>query len=145
MAQIKPEYEAIPEFQKMAAKLVEIYPEVLNGINAAEIQCVGVINKEWKAGKPLFELKTVEMPIRMDCPYSYYVIISCEQWNGRGEPHKAALVMDVLCSISREGDGKVIQFDMKDHAVMLRTLGVDYHTSPDIPNILEGKITWKKE
>ncbi len=145
MAQIKPEFEAIPEFRKVASKLVEIYPEVLNGINASEIQCVGVINKEWKQGKPLFEIKTVEMPIKMDTPYSYYVIIPSSEWNARDEAHKAALVMDVLCCISREGDGKVVAFDKKDHAVMLRTLGVDYHTSPDIPNILEGKTTWKKE
>jgi hypothetical protein len=124
---------------------VEIYPEVLNGITAAEIQCVGVTNKEWKAGKPLFELRAVDMPIRMDCPYSFYVIVAMDVWNGRDEAHQAALVMEVLCSISREGDNKIVPFDMKGHSVMFRTLGVDYHTQPNIPNILEGKTQWKKD
>lgn len=145
MAQSKPEYESIPEFRQIASKLIELYPEVLDGVNANEIQCVIVLNKDWKQGKPLFEIKTVEMPIRMDIPYSYYVIIPASEWYARDEAHKAALVMDALCSISPDGDGRVIQFDLKDHAVMLRTLGVDYHVSPSIPNILEGKTQWKKE
>ena len=85
------------------------------------------------------------MPIRLDCPFSFYVIIAMNEWVSRDESHQAALTMDVLCSISRDGDGKVVTFDMKDHGVMLRTLGVDYHTSPNIPNILEGKTSWKKE
>lgn len=145
MAQIKPEYEAIDEFKKMAAKLIEIYPEMLNGIVASEIQAVGVTNKEWKPGRPIWELKTVDMPIRMDCPYGFYVIISMSEWQGRDDAHKAALVMDVLCSISKDGDGKVVPFDLKGHAVMMRTLGVDYHTQANIPNILEGKTVWRKE
>ena len=145
MPQIKPEYEAIPEFRQMAVKLVDKYPEVLNGVKATEIQCVGVTNKDPKDGRPQWEIKPVLMPMRMDCPYSYYVILNMKDWAGMDEKHQALLAFDVLCSISPEGDGRVVPFDLKDHAVVVRTVGVDYLARPDVPNILTDDVKWQKE
>jgi hypothetical protein len=145
LAQVKPEYEAIPEFKQIAAKLVDKYPEVLNGVNASEIQCVGVTNKEPKDGRPTFEIKPVPMPIRMDCPYTYYVILNKQDWDGMDNKHQALMAFDVLCSISPDGDGKVIPFDLKDHAVVVRTVGCDYLSRPDVPDILTDDIKWQKE
>lgn len=143
--QTKPEYEVIDEFKGLASKLVEKYPEVLDGVNPNVVRCVGVTNKDPKEGKPLFEIRPVPMPIRLDCPYSYYIIVNMGDWQSLSQQHKALLAMDVLCSISREDDGKVIPFDLKDHAVILRTVGVDYMKRPDVPDIIKTKVEWKKD
>ncbi len=145
MPQIRPEYEVIEEFKAIAAKLVEKYPEVLDGINPNAVRCVGVTNKDPKEGKPLWEVRPVPMPIRLDCPYDYYVIVNAHDWSSWSPNHQALLAMDVLCSLSREGDGKVVPFDLKDHAVMLRTVGVDYMKRADVPDIINDQIDWKKE
>lgn len=145
MPQVKPEYDVIEEFKAIAAKLVEKYPEVLDGINPNLVRCVGVTNKDPKEGKPLFELRNVPMPIRLDCPYDYYAIVNLADWQSWDTKHQALLAMDILCSISREGDGRVVPFDMKDHSVMLRTVGVDYMKRSDVPDIINDPVDWKKE
>lgn len=145
MAQLKPEYETIKEFRTIADKLVHMYPDVLDGISAATLTCVGVKNKDPKEGKPLFELRPVPYPIRLDCPYDAYVIVNMKDWETFDQKHQAALVFDVLCSLSREGDGKVVPFDLKDHSVVVRTLGVDYMKRAEIPDILSQQVDWKKE
>lgn len=145
MPQLKPEYEVIEEFRSIATKLVEKYPEVLDGLKPSLIRCVGVTNKDPKDGKPLWEIRNVSMPIRIDCPYDYYVIVNMSDWQSWDIKHQALITMDILCSLSKDGDGRVIPFDMKDHAVMLRTVGVDYMKRADVPNILEDNVDWKKE
>jgi hypothetical protein len=145
MAQIKPEYEAIKEFRTISEKLVQKYPDVLEGVNAALISCVGVTNKDPKEGKAIWELHPVKYPPRLDCPYDYYVIVNMKDWDAFDLKHKALLAFDVLCSISREEPGKVVPFDLKDHAVVLRTVGVDYMKRADVPDILTDNIDWKKE
>lgn len=124
---------------------MEKYPEVLDGVNPTTVRAVGVTNKDPKDGKPLFELRPVPMPIRLDCPYDYYVIVNMADWQAWSPNHQALLAMDVLCSLSREGDGKVVPFDMKDHSVMLRTVGVDYMKRMDVPDIINDQVDWKKE
>ena len=124
---------------------MEKYPEVLDGINPTLVRCVAVTNKDPKEGKPLWEIRPVPMPIRLDCPYDYYVIVNSADWSTYDEKHQALLAMDILCSLSREGDGKVVPFDMKDHSVMLRTVGVDYMKRADVPDIIKDQIDWKKE
>jgi len=144
MAQTKPEYERIAEFKTIIDKLIAKYPEILEGIDSNSIACFGINNKEPKEGKPLFDLKTVSYPIRLDVEYDYYVIINTTDWNALSEKHKALLTMDILCSISREGEVRLVPFDLKDHAVMLRTVGVDYMTRDDVPDIINDKIDWKE-
>jgi hypothetical protein len=107
--------------------------------------CYAVTNKDPKEGKPLWELRNVPYPIRLDCNFDYYVIVNSKDWDGMDNKHKALLVMDVLCSIDREEPGKTVPFDLKDHAVMIRTVGVDYQKRPDVPDILNENIEWKKE
>lgn len=129
----------------MAKKLVDKYPDVLDGINAAAIRCVAVTNKEPKDNKPMWELRAVPMPIRLDCPFSHYVIVNMADWGSMLDKHRALLIFDVLCSISRDGEEKVVPFDIKDHAVILRTVGVDYMKRTDVPDIINDNIQWKKE
>lgn len=143
MAQYKPEYEKIEELTDIAIKLVSKYPEVLHGIEPESVVCYAITNKDRGESKPLYEVKTVPYPIRLDCPYDYYVIVYNSDWQGMGEKHKAILTFKALCNISKEGDGRVIPFDLKDHAVVVRTLGVDHMSDGMVPDILNGQVEWK--
>lgn len=145
MAQSKPEYETLKEFRTIAEKLVNKYPDVLDGIDSNLITCVGVKNKDPKEGKGPFEIKPVPYPIRLDNPFAYYIVVNSQEWDTFDLKHKAALVFDALCCISKEDDGKVVPFDLKDHSVVIRTLGVDYMKRADIPDIMGSNVVWKKE
>ncbi|MDN0092720.1 hypothetical protein QVN24_17220, partial [Yersinia ruckeri] len=87
-----------------------------------------------------WEIRNVPYPIRLDCPYDHYVIVNSKDWDTFDTKHKAMLVFDVLCSIDREEPGKTVPFDLKDHAVVIRTIGTDYKKRADIPDILEATV-----
>lgn len=145
MAQSKPEYESIDEYSNIASQLINKYPEVFGQLDVDKIKCVAITNKERSDRKPLWEVRSVPYPIRMDCPYAYYIIVYMSDWVELDDAHKAALVAASLHAIPFESDkeGKVNQPDMKDYSNMLRTMGVDYMDSPDIPNLLTDEVEWK--
>ena len=146
MAQVKAEYAALDEFADIAQKLIDKYPEIFGGIDISTIKCVVITNKdcaEKKKSKP-YEVKGVPQPIRMDCPFSYYVILYQSDWVERDEAHKAILVSAILQAIpvSTEDEGKVNTYDLKDYDRMLRNFGVDYMDSDSIPNLLADDYKW---
>lgn len=123
-----------------------MYPDQLEGIKTNLITGVVVTNKDPKDDdKDKYEIRNVPYPIRMDCAYDYYVIINQKIWDEFDEAHQAALVMKALLRISRDEDQKVVPYDLKDHSVMVRKLGVDYLDAPNIPNILTTKVDWTKK
>ena len=80
----------------------------------------------------------------MFCPKVYFVVLYSSDWDVFDEARKAAVVADVLFSISPTVDGDTIPFDKRDHSIILRTLGVDYMSEPVIANILEENVDWKQ-
>lgn len=145
MAQIKAEYEAVAEFETLAKGLVNKYPGVFSDIDLSKIKCVGITNKERKDGKRMWDVKPVPMPVKMDCPFSYYLVVFMNDWVEMDETRRLLLVADALLSIPDEDDnGKIIQPDMKDFSLMLRTFGVDYMDKSGAPNLLKDKVDWKK-
>ena len=130
----------------IADKLANMYPEVFDGIDTKVIAGVVVTNKDPKDDdKDKYEIRNVPYPIRLDCAFDYYVIFNQKIWDGFDEAHQNALVMKALLRISKEGDAKVVPYDLKDHAIMVRKLGVDYLDNQSIPNILTTKVDWTKE
>jgi len=146
MPQIKPNYEQLPEFAELAKKLIDLYPSVFPDIDADKLAAVQITNKERPEKKTqLWELKPVTPPITLFCPKSYFITVHSSDWDSLNDKHRAALVADVLLSISPEGEGKTVPFDKKDHSIILRTLGVDYMDTDNIPDLLSGKVDWRKE
>jgi len=143
LAQLKPEYESIEEFKAIAVKLVDKYPQFFNGINANEIRAVGITNKDPKDDAEMFALMPVPMPIRMDCPYGYYVICNMQDWMGMDSKHQQIQVFRVLCRISPDNDGKVLPFDLKDVYVVVKNFGTDYERG-EVPDILADGFTMKE-
>ena len=142
MAQAKPEFVTLKEFRDIADQLLKKYPDKLEGIDVKEVTCVAITNKEPKTVKPEYEIKPVPFPIRLDCPYGYYIVVNGQQWDTMGAKAKPVLVLKALSQLSREGDGKVVPLDLKDQHFLVKKLGVDYLTNPDIPDILNDNVDW---
>ena len=138
--QIKPEFEASEQFSTIAAKIADKWPAVFEGIDASEIRCYLITNKECPESRKAWELKAVPQPIRIDCPYGWYVIMYKQDWEEMDEKRQAIRVAEVLCGVGEEG--KVNPFDLKDFGVMVRTLGVDYQDNANVPDILNDKVEW---
>jgi hypothetical protein len=144
MAKIKPIYEELPEFTDIVKKLIDLYPSNFPNIDAKCIAAVQITNKSRpEKKKQVWELRPVVPPITLFCDKLYFVTLFADDWAGFSEKHRAAIVADVLMSISPDGEGKTVPFDMKDHSVILRTLGVDYMETADIPDLMSGKVTWR--
>lgn len=143
MAQIKAEYEENKEFSEIAQQLSQKYPEVFSTLDVDQIKCVAITNKDRsEKSDVLWKTVAVPMPIRMDCPYGYYVVLHLSDWVELGQKHKAALVFDALQSIPTESDkeGRLNTHDLKGYGVSLRTLGLDFMEREDIPNLLTDSI-----
>ncbi|NJL70105.1 MAG: hypothetical protein HC888_00220 [Candidatus Competibacteraceae bacterium] len=148
MAQVKAEWEIIPEFNELAEKLVEKYKQKFYGIETDIIRCYAITNKERsQKNNKFWELKPVPYPVRLDCPYSYYITVHLSDWEGMEKKHRLAMIAQILHSIPLDEngqmeDGKVIPFDLKDHSPMVRTFGADYLVRDDIPDLLDEEVEW---
>lgn len=146
MAKIKPEYEELAEFNEIAEKLISLYPNVFPDVDAKQIAAVQVINKSRPEKKSqVWDLKPIVPPVTLFCSKLYFITVYSSDWEAFSEKHKAAVVADVLLTISPEGEGKTVPFDKKDHSIILRTLGIDYMDNGDIPDLLQGKVDWRRE
>lgn len=145
MAKIKPEYKELPEFLEIMDKVLKLYPGVFPDIDPEQIAAVQIVNKPRPEKKnQVWDLKPVKAPVTLFCPKVYFVVLYSSDWDVFDEARKAAVVADVLFSISPTVDGDTVPFDKRDHSIILRTLGVDYMSEPSIDNILDGKTDWKQ-
>jgi len=145
--QIKAEFEVVSEFASLAKSLKTKYPEIFDGIDVDTLKCVAITNKERTSSrKKLWSILPVKQPVRMDCPFSYYVILFSTDWEELNEKMRLLLVADVLQSIPTDDDeGKVLSPDMREFSVMLRTFGVDFMDDDSkVPHLIQDKVTWKR-
>jgi len=143
MPQVKKEYEVVEEYQSIASALVNKYPEVFGEMDVTKLRCVAIMNKDRKNDK-LWEVRPVPMPIRMDCPYAYYITIFNKDWVEMDEIRRQYLVADTLHAIpdSEDEEGKVIAHDAKYYNPMLRTFGPDFMENAKLKNMLESEVKW---
>lgn len=149
MAKNKPEYEVNSEFNEMAMKLVEKFPEKFNHIPVDKICCVNITNKTRKEDDDthdrIWKIQAVKMPMAIHCNYSFYIVLYSSDWEERSEKHKLALVADALHGIpdDAESEGKVNPCDTKGYGPMFRTLGLDFESNGSIPHLLNDDIVWR--
>lgn len=149
MAKIRPEYEVVNEFSIMANQIINKYPECFHGVDVDKICCVKIINKDRaETNNKIWQLQAVKMPIRLHCPYAYFVTLHSADWDERDETHKLLLIAEILHGIPHDenDEGKVIPFDTKGYGGMYRTFKtIDYLDDPQAPHILNNDINWIKE
>jgi hypothetical protein len=146
MAKEKPQYEVNEEFNSMAVKIVEKYPEQFYGIDIDKICCVNIMNKERSESKKIpWKLEAVKMPVALHCPYGWYVILYSSDWDSFNDSQKLLLVAEVLHGVPRDesDEGMVVPMDVKGFGSMFRTFKtIDYLDNPASPNILVEDIEW---
>jgi len=142
MGQVKNEYAEVPEFIKIGEQLVKKFPNVFANVDTTVIQCVAIMNKQRKDGAARWKVTPVVMPVRMNCPYAYYITIFNDDWTELDESHRQGLVSEVLCSVNTDEEGKTNKYDAQYYNVMLRTFGPDYMDDPKLPNLLRDTIKW---
>jgi len=137
MAQKKAQFEIVEEFETMTEKLIKKFPDVFGNIPISKIRCVAIMNKNRSSStKKKWAVKPVPDPIRLDCPYYYYIIVHHKDWASLPEAKQYLLLMDALQAIPVDQDdidkGKLTAPDLSMYGVMARTFGVDFMDDSDI-------------
>ena len=149
MAQDKPEYEVNEEFNIMATQLVEKYVDKFSNVEIGRVRCVNLMNKPRKekegSSERIWKINAVKMPMAMDSPFLWYVVLHVQDWEDLSEKHRLALVADVLHGLPNEIDnqGKVTPCDTKGYHSIFKTIGIDYLDDPDIPHLINDDVRWK--
>jgi len=149
MSQSKPEYEYLDEFTELAKQVVSKYQDEFYGIDPDKLRPVAITNKERPAkSQKLWDVKAVPMPIKMDCPYTHYIILWAQDWHIMTRKHKLLLISQILWAIPVDeygemNESKVKPFDLKDYYAMQATFGTDWLVKDDVPDILDKKVNWK--
>ena len=142
---VKPEYENLDEWNSLANSIAQKHPERFGGLDLAKIKAVVITNKD-KPDDPdkVFDVVPVKMPVKMDCPFSYYVVYWTSDWATRDEEHKLVAVAKAMRAIPTDDkeEGKVFPPNMKDFSDLVLTLGPDYLNKPKIPHLLRDNIKW---
>lgn len=150
MANNKLEWEQIEEFDTMAAKMVEMYPERFGVIDSSSVIAYGVINKDKPAGntKP-YEMSGVTEPESFNSNKKYFVKLYMTDWEAKDDSGKEWTVFSALSRIDIEkpDSGKVLGFDYKDQGVIVRTIGADWHTRGNLPSLLGSgnRVTFRDD
>ncbi|MFW6173641.1 MAG: putative metallopeptidase [Elusimicrobiota bacterium] len=147
MPQVLPVFEVVEEFEEMAQKIVKKFPDIFGGTPIKKIRCVSIVNKNRSSKKTrLWSVKPVPDPIRLDCPYYYYIIVYQGDWASLPETKQYLLLMDALQAIPVDDDdirkGKVLSPDLSEFGIMIRTFGVDFMENSEI-HPLEDYFEWK--
>ena len=149
MAKVKKQYEVVDDFPVMANKLVQKYPEEfpLSSEDVDGIRCVKITNKDPKEDNS-WKTIAVSMPMLIDSPFKWYVIIYASDWDSYGEKQKAWMIADILHSIDKDDDGCpiVVPKNTKLYAVMARTChGIDFMDDSSLPDPIEETIEWQHD
>ena len=145
MPQIKAEWEEIPEFIDIASKLKEKYTERFDHINVDLLVAYKCTNKTKPEKKSkLYDMTGEGEPEAFTNPKKYFVKMFYDTWDNLSENNRIALVFSALSRIPADDpeSGKVEGYDMHDQSFMARTLGVDWQTRTDIPNLLRESISF---
>ncbi|KKL45683.1 hypothetical protein LCGC14_2353160 [marine sediment metagenome] len=151
MAQIAAEWEEIPEFLTLAKKLQEHFsgtPENVDHVNLDTVIAYKCTNKNKPEKKTkLYDMSGLSEPEAFLHPRKYFVKIFHDVWDNLDEVNRLAIVFSSLHRVDKENpeSGKIQGFDMHDQAFMVRTLGADWQTRSDIPNLLTDKVEFRNE
>lgn len=144
MANIIIEWEEIPEFGMMAAKVIEHYPNKFSQIDPHWLIAYGISNKdrpEGKRGKP-WDISGSTEPESFTNTKKYFLTTFLSYWNACSEELKYGIVLSMLERIDSDhpDSGRLKPYDYKDQGVMVRTFGVDWERSPNLPHLLKTNV-----
>ena len=99
------DYEEITDFNNVAKKVIEKYPELFPNVDPDEfLDLLRVVVKkgaEREDGDIEYEVKGIGFPVRMFCESGYVVTIYETDWSTMDEAHKAILCLKIMKRLSR--------------------------------------------
>jgi len=143
MAQDKPEFAILQDYNGIADRIVTKYPELFHHIDVKQIRCFSITNKDRKPEKRPYDVQGVPLPIRLDCPYSWYVIVYGREWAEYTEKQKNLII---LLSLMHVGDepGEVVKPDTQEFACILDHMGRKPWEKDDIKDVLKDHVDFVK-
>jgi len=128
-------------------ELVDLNNEKFYGVDVDKIRAYAVTNKErGEKQKKIWEMKSVPMPIRLDCQYTYFIVVHLSDWDQMLKWQKGLVILDILHGIPGPADeGKILPMDLKDYSPIIRTFGADYLCDAPEQDPFSGPIKWKDE
>lgn len=143
--QIKPKWEEIPEFTKMAEKLIAKYRDRFDGLDVSKIVAYGCTNKDRPEKKAkVYDMVGEPEPECLTNSKQYFIKFFMKDWMDRAEAQKLLLVFSALERIDRDNPGKIFPLDYRDQSIMVHTVGLDWSERDDVPNILKDTIVIKE-
>ena len=142
MAQVKATFEEVPEIIEIAKKLIEKHQD-FSAIDISKIKAVAVNNKERSEKKRIWEIVSSKPPMSTYCSCQYCIVVYLSDWTEMPEIVKNKIVAAALWSIVPDEEGKLKPFDLKDHAVMVKTFGVDWQSIEGSVDPLAQDFKWK--
>lgn len=83
--------------------------------------------------------------MKLDCPFSYYIVTFSSYYDTLSEKHKSLFVAEMLQSIpsSTEDEGKTKPRDLRAYKLQIHNFGINWQDSPDVPDLLNEDYQWK--
>jgi len=145
VSKMLPEFERLTQWEQMAKRVVNKYPERYGHVDLSKIAAYVITNKDKIETAYPYEMATDKLPMRLSNPYDYFVWFkTTELWHDKPQNIKVALVVSALSRIDPEKPYAIAPWDYKDQNVMVKTFGPLWSENCDIPNILEDDIIWKE-
>lgn len=141
MAQIKPEWEVISEWDNLMAQVIGKFH--FDHVDPSLVIAYKCINKSKPEGKTkLYDMSGQTEPEAFTNSKKYFVKLFHNVWDVMDQKNRLLIVFSALSRIDKvkPDSGKVSGFDLHDQSFMARTFGVDWATRSDIPNILTDNV-----
>lgn len=145
MSKLMNEFERLNEWEDIAKKLVDKYPERWGHVDTSKLVAYVITNKEnnEEKGRP-YEMQTDKLPMRLSNQYDYFIWFKHpDDWNEKPMNIRIALVISALERIDPDKPFSIGPLDYKDQSVMLRTFGMSWATNPEIPDALKTDVKFK--
>lgn len=143
------QWAEIPEFTNLVEKLIAKYPERFSSIEPDWFVAYGCVNKERPkdSSKPPYDIEGETEPKSFTNTKKYFITVFQNDWDGRSEESKIAIVFAALSRIDQDNpqSGKILSYNYKDQDVMVRTFGPDWHLRGRLPNLLKDEIRIQDE
>ncbi len=148
MAQIKPEWEEIPEFIDISRMLIEKYEETLGHVDPDLLIAYKCTNKSKPESRTkLYDMSGQTEPEAFTNTKKYFIKVFHDVWDTMDQKNRQLIVLSALRRIDSESpdSGKVGGYDMHDQAMMIRTFGPDWATRSDVPDIINQTVRLVEE
>jgi hypothetical protein len=140
MPNIAPEWQPNADADAIVATLINTYQDKLGHIDASQIACVQITNKDRPDSAKWFaRLASARPPVLMFCNKPYVIYFHQDTWDMFNAPQRSMLILEMLLRIPEEMDGTILQDDLKGIKALIARFGVDFYDDPELPDVAESR------